>query len=404
MFFFDNPTTGGGSRYLLDLLDISTPILGMPVLVTNRGGLTPTECRHIAGKVQHIEVFLFSRHFFLRASTGPGTPARWIARVLYIIAPLIFLLNVIRCLGLIRHLRPRYLISLNGGYPGAESSIAALFAARVLKVPSLCVILGTPQPRRIWALGYDVVLDKLGLHSANKILVNSKFQRDALVRLRAVNPLAVAVAYNGVPDFQSSGSRLRVTPTPKVIGVVGRVDRTKGLDDLLQALRPLIMGGEVRLKVVGDGPYMGTMQRIVRSWGLGAGVEFAGHLTGPELESAYADLDLFVFPSRAEGFPYVILEAMRAGLPIVTTNVGGVPEAVIHGECGYLVPPNSPSQILSAVRLLLDDPGGAAKLGSAAQKRFKQNFSSEVISRQMADEINEFWKSVCSHRKSCCYV
>lgn len=100
-------------------------------------------------------------------------------------------------------------------------------------------------------------------------------------------------------------------------------------------------------------------------------------------------MDVFVHPSWAESFPYVILEAMSLNLPIVATDVGGVGEAIVDRESGLLVPPRDEQAISDALNLLLDDRARAARMGELAFQRVSRRFTLTAMTRGMADVYSE---------------
>ncbi|MEK7165035.1 MAG: glycosyltransferase family 4 protein [Patescibacteria group bacterium] len=91
--------------------------------------------------------------------------------------------------------------------------------------------------------------------------------------------------------------------------------------------------------------------------------------------------DIFVIPSVKEGMPYVLLEAMAAGLPIVATNVGGIPEIIKDGQTGLLVPPKNPEKLAAAIGRLIDDPGLRNKLATNARKKVKKYSLSKMLAQ-----------------------
>ncbi len=107
--------------------------------------------------------------------------------------------------------------------------------------------------------------------------------------------------------------------------------------------------------------------------GVGDRVHLPGHRTDARMLLDAADV--FVLPSRHEGMPLVLLEAMDAGLPVVATRVIGSEEVVAHGETGFLVPPEDPAALGAALALLLADPGLRARFGRAARRRFRERFT-----------------------------
>src|SRR5437763_8334591 len=144
-------------------------------------------------------------------------------------------------------------------------------------------------------------------------------------------PGSVQAIHNGVPDPPPAPTR-RLAPAP-VVGTVTRVDRHKGLEVLVEALRQLPQAHGV---VVGEGPELPALRKLAEARGVGERLVTTGF--DPEPRAALQGFDVFVLPSRFESLPLSILEAMSAGLPVVASEVGSVPEAVLDGETGLLVP------------------------------------------------------------------
>jgi glycosyltransferase involved in cell wall biosynthesis len=173
---------------------------------------------------------------------------------------------------------------------------------------------------------------------------------------------SIQTIHNGVADVV-----LEPVPRPfdgPVIGTIGRLDHQKGLDLLLRALAELPGAG---LSIVGDGPERAELERLAAGLGVADRVRFEGwradarrHLTA---------IDVFVLPSRFEGFPLAILEAMLAALPVVATSVGSVAESVADGDTGLLVAPEDPVALAGALRRLLADPGQRARMGAHGRAR-----------------------------------
>ncbi|MEK7218163.1 MAG: glycosyltransferase family 4 protein [Patescibacteria group bacterium] len=171
-----------------------------------------------------------------------------------------------------------------------------------------------------------------------------------------------------VPSFYIETSLWR--PDPRVtkrydLAFCGRLVANKGLVELLRALRSL---PGVSLLVVGDGPLRADCERRVRAWGLSARVTFAGWLPAQEdVARALQSARVFVMNSRSEGGPRVALEAMAAGLPVIATRVGVMPDVIRDGESGSLIAMEA-SSLTDAIRLLLKDPSLCGRLGEEAAK------------------------------------
>jgi colanic acid/amylovoran biosynthesis glycosyltransferase len=151
---------------------------------------------------------------------------------------------------------------------------------------------------------------------------------------------------------------------------VGRLVADKGQGVLLDALAALRREGiDVRVTFAGDGPERAALQHRAGRLGVAGAVTFEGPVSQDRLRRLYAAADVFCLPSFAEGVPVVLMEAMAAGLPVVSTRVMGIPELVEDGVSGELVPPGRPDSLAAAIRKLTAEPERRAALGRAARAR-----------------------------------
>ncbi|QJW98067.1 glycosyltransferase [Frigoriglobus tundricola] len=181
---------------------------------------------------------------------------------------------------------------------------------------------------------------------------------------------------------------LGIPPDARVIGTVGRLNEVKRQDHLIRALGTLgARAADVRLLLVGDGPERGALERLVEGLGLSARVHFAGYQSAPE--RFLPAMDVFALSSRLEGLPLALLEAWAAGLPVVSSAVGGVPKVVRHGETGLLFPNGDEPALARALLELLDDPAKAARLAAAGRAVVRRDFSLE----RMASEYEGLYRA-----------
>jgi glycosyltransferase involved in cell wall biosynthesis len=167
------------------------------------------------------------------------------------------------------------------------------------------------------------------------------------------------------PDFASRDMRDRISggnADQTLLLYVGRLAPEKQIHQIAPIL-DAIPG--THLALVGDGPYRSKLEEIFA----GKSVTFNGYMTGETLSAAYASADIFVFPSSMfETFGLVVAEAMAAGLPVVSSRVGGVPEIITHGENGYMVEVDDIGAMIEHVRLLANDADRRAAFGELARK------------------------------------
>jgi glycosyltransferase involved in cell wall biosynthesis len=168
----------------------------------------------------------------------------------------------------------------------------------------------------------------------------------------------------------------------RVVGVIGRLVPQKAIHVLLDATPALLRADPTtRVLVVGDGPLRATLESQARRLGIDHAVRFAGYQE--DVVSAYAAMDVFVLPSRDEGFGLVFLEAMAMGVPVVGTRVIGSEDAVEDGVTGLLVPYADAAALAGVVRRLLDDAELARRLRDTAAERVRRQFSREQFTAQV---------------------
>lgn len=169
----------------------------------------------------------------------------------------------------------------------------------------------------------------------------------------------------------------------RVIGSVGLLWRIKGYHVLLPAFARLLESFPLaRLALVGKGEQEEELRALARELGVAQRVSFLGWRGDvPRLLRAF---DLYVQPSTSEGLPLAPLEAGAVGLPVVATRVGGMPEAVVGGRTGLLVPPEDPEAMAEAMLALLGDPKEARRLGETARRRVREEFSAETMAAEHA--------------------
>lgn len=169
--------------------------------------------------------------------------------------------------------------------------------------------------------------------------------------------LAYTVVPNGVDLtlFHPEGSGRRGLPGRLRCLAVARLVERKGLGDLIRAFAQLERG-RFELEIVGDGPDVGVLRDLAAGLGVGQEVRFLGSLDREGVAQRYREADLFTLPSSAEAFGNVFAEALASGLPIVGSDVGGIPELVEHGTNGLLVPPGDPHALARAINYLGRDP------------------------------------------------
>ena len=222
--------------------------------------------------------------------------------------------------------------------------------------------------RRHWRLARSI--DRRVYSRFSTIVCVSDAVRAALLEWDAGQGAKCEVVPNAVTILEPAV----VERTLDVLCVGNLARRAKGVDVLLEAVA--LAGERIgSVAVAGDGLLREELERQSDRLGLHRKVSFLGSVAGPRRLMRTARV--FVLPSRWEGMPMALLEAMEAGLPVVASSVGGIPEVVRDGWNGVLVPPESPPALSAAITGLLEDPSRARRLGRRARRTIVEGFSIE---------------------------
>lgn len=247
------------------------------------------------------------------------------------------------------------------------------------------------------------LLEFLSNHSLDKAIAVSEATRRDWIRRTHVRAERTVTIHNGVDPHQfvrrneraEARRRLGLPADDRlIVGGVGRLESAKGFSYLLEAvslLAPRYAG--LTVAVVGQGPLRQTLAVQASRLGIADRVHFLGFCR--DVQQVYDGLDIFVLPSLCEALPYALLEAMATGLPAVGTRVGGVPEMIVPGESGFLVPARSAPALADALRPLLDAPQLRQSMGQAGRERVIRHFDEQTMVRRTIQIYREMLGTPC---------
>lgn len=257
----------------------------------------------------------------------------------------------------------------------SKAGVLGRLAGRLCGIPTIftahtwCFAEGTSVLWRI--VGKPA--ERISAYWTEKIIAVSDSNRRLAIDLKVVRPEKIITIHNGISDTPYVASHPE-GETPRII-MVARFAPQKNQAELVEALKDI--KAPFQLEFVGDGPTRPAVEALIKTYGLGDRIRILG--VRKDTDQLLGAANLFVLATKWEGFPITILEAMRACLPVIATDVNGVREAVVDAETGLLYGRSQVDKLRAALESLITDPQKRAALGQAGRKRYEQNFTCDVM-------------------------
>jgi glycosyltransferase involved in cell wall biosynthesis len=264
-----------------------------------------------------------------------------------------------------------------------DSNVIGLPLAWLAGVPvRIGTHLGTIRDMPRWREKLHSILVNLGIIQV--LIAASTRTRDNAIQ-EGVSPGRIEIIFNGISPFQlnetdriNTRQKLGLHRDDFFLLAVGRLVYEKGHEFLIDAApRALQSFPNLTVGICGNGPLLGQLEAQISSLGLEKNVKLLGQWGN--VRELLAAADGFVLPSRWEGLPLALLEAMMAGLPVIATRVQGVEEVIENGVQGFLVPLENPEELSKAILQLLDNPAQRDAMGSAASSRITQGYTTDLV-------------------------
>jgi glycosyltransferase involved in cell wall biosynthesis len=319
----------------------------------------------------------FAPHYDVHLATGLDGPlvdaARAAGAQTHLLSHLVRSINpfadsrsVRECVALIRAVKPDLIHAHS-----SKAGIVGRCAARICGVPAIFTAHGwgfspgSPSGRAAIAL----LGERMAAPLAQKIICVSENDRQLALKRRLAPEARLATircALSATPQPQADPS----TQPPRFV-MVARFSEQKDQTTLLRAVKQV--RGDFHVDLIGTGPKFEILKQFAQELGVEGKVSFLGDRSDvPEL---LAQSQCFVLSTNYEGLPISILEAMRAGLPVIATDAGGISEEVAHEETGFLVPRGDETALANALQTLRDDPDRRSRMGIAGREKFLREFT-----------------------------
>lgn len=297
-----------------------------------------------------------------------------IEQIIFIIAASIW------TLGMVSHFKPH--VSL--AFFGMPSGAVTWLIKQVYRIPYVVSLRGGDVPG-FRPYDFDVYhkmlspLLRIIWKDASSIVANSNGLRDLAMKFDS--RFEIPIIPNGV-DVANTKAGERDWSFPRLLSA-GRLVHQKGLDLAMRALADL-KDVEWEWRIAGDGPQMEMLKSLAKEFGMNGRVTFLGWQSREQLMEQYRQANLFLFPSRHEGMPNAVLEAMASGLPVIASRISGNEELVVDGKTGLLVPSEDIGSLREALKKLLNEGPLRKEMGQASCHRVEEHYTWESTASQYA--------------------
>jgi len=291
----------------------------------------------------------------------------------------------------------RWLKSIRPDVVNTHSSrdgYVAGIAARLAKVP--CLV----RTRHIQVTYPNAAVSRLAFHRLpDRVTTTSQAIANGLVQELKLNPNHVHCIPTGIPLNRFNSLERSLSPDHHHVAMVSVLRSWKGHRVFLEAIRRLRqehrLPSGARFSIYGAGPMEQHIHSWIKEFHLQDRVQLHGHRE--DVEEVFAKIDLLVLPSLAhEGIPQAILQAQASGVPVIASEVGGIPEVITHAQTGYLVPPGKASALADALAFVINNREAAREVAQRARQHAHALYGIE----RMCDKTESLYRSVLTGKKS----
>ncbi|HAC66288.1 MAG TPA: glycosyltransferase family 1 protein [Cyanothece sp. UBA12306] len=263
----------------------------------------------------------------------------------------------------------------------SKAGILGRLAAKITNKPCIftahgwAFVAGVPQPNR----SLYAILEKIVEPLTNKIICVSENDRSLGIKVQ-MSPDRLIRIYNGMPEISTDLIAKTTINNPVSIVMIARFDQQKDHTTLLKAFQNI---PDAQLNLVGDGPNLENVKELAINLDIIDKINFLGYRT--DIPEILAKAQIFTLISNWEGFPRTTIEAMRAGLPVIVSDVGGASEAIIEGFTGYPVPRGDVITLHKRLSELVSNTQLRQKMGEQARIRYLKEFTFDKMFDQTFD-------------------
>jgi len=286
----------------------------------------------------------------------------------------------------------------------SKAGILGRWAAFFARVP---IIIHTPHGHVFWGYfgrlktAFYIILEKITALITDKIIALTEQEKNNHLHFRIASGDKFSVVHSGIKldkfsnlsvDPAAMRKKLGISEGELVVGTTGRLTPVKGHRHLIEAAENIVDARpNTTFVFLGDGELSDELKNMASKLNLKEKVKFLGWRQ--DVAEVMSVFDLFVLPSLNEGMGRVLVEAMALGKPVVASNVGGIPDLVIHGKNGCLVPPGYAQSLSAAISDLIEDPERGRKMGENGKKR-----AIDYSADSMVQKIDQLYRTMLQQK------
>ncbi|AGB42258.1 glycosyltransferase [Halobacteroides halobius DSM 5150] len=258
--------------------------------------------------------------------------------------------------------------------------LAPLISKKVKKICTRHMLLNSNSGLKKIASKF---IGKMATKYIDKVIVISNYHKNELLENDFCNEEKIEVVYNGINTNHFTPKPFNIEDNITRITQISRLEPHKGHLDLISAFERVYMDNKnIRLLIVGTGSQEKKLKRIVRDRNLEESISILGFRK--DIKAILNKTDIFVLPSYDEGFPLSILEAMSMGVPIISTNIAGIPEMIEENKSGFLIKPGDINNLKAKIELLINDLKLRKQMADCCMNKSRQLFDvSNMVSNTL---------------------
>ncbi len=332
----------------------------------------------------HCEVIVGEKGTLYDRLQALGIKVHHLSALVHAISPLQDFKAITSLCRMIKKINPEvvHLHSTKAGWIGRISSFLA-GKKTIFTVHGWCFTEGLSRKRRM----VGIIIEKLLANITDRIICVSDYDKNLALKYQVADSSKMITIYNGVDVQKKSLESSLIRDTSRVnVMMVARFSEPKDQETLIRALQYL--DEHIHMYFVGDGPKLASVKKMVQKMNVENRVYFLGQQD--DVQSLLYFADIFVLSSKYEALPISIIEAMKVGLPVIATNVGGVKELVIHGSNGFLFAVQDAEDLAVRIAQLAEDIELRKRMGLKSKHCFQANFTLDKCIEETNKVYQEF--------------